>query len=140
MEHREPKYDGSALMHLRQRHDDFVDAQAARLGVEPSAILTAVKDFGFCAADIAELTDKSGLTKYANGHGLNIIGFEPVRYPRVTHRREFTAPKPKTEKKVRPGRAERKRAKVRGEKSSKWAHDRGATSMGEAMKRVGLTK
>ena len=93
-EHREPKYDGYALVQLRRRHNAFVDVQAVRLGVEPSAILTAVKNFGLCAADIAELTDKSGLTKYANGSGLNIIGMQPIRRPALV-RAEFTAPQPK---------------------------------------------
>ena len=129
---------------MRARHDAFVESLAVRLGVKPSAILRSVVDFGLTSADIAKLTDKSGLTRYANGHGLNIIGQAPIRRslipPRREPQREFTARKPRVKKKVRPGQAVRKRAKVRGEKSSAWPHDRGATSMADALRKVGLRK
>ena len=141
-EHREPKYDGLALVQLRHRHDAFVDVQAERLGVEPSAILTAVKDFGLCAADISELTDKSGLTKSPNAVdpiSLKVLDMQPVNHAIKARKREFTASQPKAKKKVKRGHPARQQSKPK-RTSSAWPHDRGATSMGEALKRVGLRK
>ena len=138
-EHREPKYDGYVLVQLRRRHNAFVNAQAVRLGVEPSAILAAVRDFGLTASDIAKLTEKSGLTKYANGHGLNIIDFQHVRRTRDTNRQEFTAPQPGAKRRQdrKPRREPAAQKRRDRERMSKWLGD---GSMADALRKVGLRK
>lgn len=122
-------------MPMQRKHDEFVNFHAERLGVTGPEILAAVRDFGFTADDIAAADDGAALTRYPNS-GLTILGQAPIRRSRIPPRREpqreFEA-KPKKPKKVKPT-ARRKVKRT----SSAWAHDHGATSLGQALKRVGF--
>ncbi len=120
------------VQQMRARHDDFIDAQAKRLGVEPADILRSVVDFGLTSDHIAKLTDKSGLTCYANGHGLKILEVRPVR--RVMRmnaaRNEFRAHESKAKPKAKP-----KRAKVAVKRQHRLTGD---GSMAQALRAVGF--
>lgn len=68
---------------MRCKHDAFVAAQAKRLGVEPRAIIAAVRDFGHTAEDIVEAKDAAALTRYPAGDGesiaFTVVGYVPIR-------------------------------------------------------------
>lgn len=71
---------------MQRKHDDFVNEHAERLGVEPSAVLQSVRDFGFTADDIAAAEDASALTRFPKGNGpaisFKVIETRPVSHPR----------------------------------------------------------
>lgn len=136
---------------MRARHHKFVNAQACRLGVKPSAILQSVRDFGLTAADIAELADKSGLTRYPRGEGkaisFKVIETRPVMRTintgQVAKRRaqKMAAGRviPRREPQARQRRDRLPTSRHEGvrERMAKW---RGDGSMADAIRKVGLRK
>ena len=131
---------GDSAKPMRRRHDEFVNFYADRLGVTGPEILAAVRNFGFTAEDIAAAKDADALTRYPvrNGTpvGLTILGMAPIRHSRIPPRREpqreFKASEAKPAKATPTARRKVKRT------SSAWPHDHGATSLGQALKRVGF--
>lgn len=129
-------YHKAVLTSARSTYDSWVENQAKRLGVEPAAILQSVRDFGLTAEDIRKLDDKSGLTRYPGFiRGLKILDYQPIRHViRLPARKEFTMRKANNfkAKKVKP---KHKRKSVSG---NPWKSDRGETSLGQALRRVGF--
>ncbi len=143
-EHRGPKYSGDALKQLRTRHDQFVSDQARRLGVNPSDILAAVKDYGLTADQIANAEDAGVLTRYPNhrGQGLKIIGYQPVKRIKRDNAalREFRATESKPKAKPRAA-TDTEHKTVKKLQRKRTQRPTGTGSMAAALRSVGfLTK
>lgn len=131
-QNRRPRgFDPAAQM--RARHDEFVNAQAVRLGVKPSAILAAVRNRGLTAQEIESARDCRAL----EAPTLNVIETRPVMRTIDTKRVAKRRVAKVAAGRVVPRRSPAAQKRRDRERMGKWLGD---GSMADALRKVGLRK